>query len=106
MSKLSSLEARKRRHRRVRGKVTGTAERPRLVVSSSEVRVRVYVDADDPCATSSGVSRPRRIAVLVTGPSTDLGELDRPMIEDNQIHLGRIAIGLELQDAMYCAVPD
>jgi large subunit ribosomal protein L18 len=32
---LSVLEARKRRHRRVRGKVQGTAERPRLVVSRS-----------------------------------------------------------------------
>jgi large subunit ribosomal protein L18 len=29
------LEARKRRHRRVRGKVQGTAQRPRLVVSRS-----------------------------------------------------------------------
>jgi large subunit ribosomal protein L18 len=32
---LSVLEARKRRHRRVRGKVQGTAARPRLVVSRS-----------------------------------------------------------------------
>jgi len=32
---LTVLEARKRRHRRVRGKVQGTAERPRLVVSRS-----------------------------------------------------------------------
>ena len=35
MPSLSVLEARKRRHRRVRGKVMGTAERPRLVVSRS-----------------------------------------------------------------------
>ena len=35
MSKLSVLEARRRRHRRVRGKVRGTVERPRLVVSRS-----------------------------------------------------------------------
>jgi large subunit ribosomal protein L18 len=35
MSKLSVLEARKRRHRRVRGKVSGSAERPRLVVFRS-----------------------------------------------------------------------
>ena len=35
MPSLSVLEARKRRHRRVRGKVQGTAERPRLVVSRS-----------------------------------------------------------------------
>jgi large subunit ribosomal protein L18 len=32
---LTVLEARKRRHRRVRGRVQGTAERPRLVVSRS-----------------------------------------------------------------------
>ena len=35
MSKLSVLQARRRRHRRVRGKVMGTAERPRLVVFRS-----------------------------------------------------------------------
>ena len=35
MSKLSVLEARRRRHRRVRGKISGTAERPRLVVFRS-----------------------------------------------------------------------
>ena len=34
-SSLSVREARERRHRRVRGKVTGTAERPRLVVFRS-----------------------------------------------------------------------
>ena len=35
MSKPSVLEARKRRHRRVRGKIMGTSERPRLVVFRS-----------------------------------------------------------------------
>ena len=35
MSTLSVREARKRRHRRVRGKLFGTAERPRLVVFRS-----------------------------------------------------------------------
>jgi large subunit ribosomal protein L18 len=35
MSTLSVREARERRHRRVRGKVFGTAERPRLVVFRS-----------------------------------------------------------------------
>ncbi len=34
-SSLSTREARLRRHRRVRGKVSGTAERPRLVVFRS-----------------------------------------------------------------------
>ena len=35
MSTLTVREARRRRHRRVRGKVAGTAERPRLVVFRS-----------------------------------------------------------------------
>jgi large subunit ribosomal protein L18 len=35
MSRPSVLEARRRRHRRVRGKVSGTAERPRLAVFRS-----------------------------------------------------------------------
>ncbi len=35
MSKLTVREARLRRHRRVRGKISGTAERPRLVVHRS-----------------------------------------------------------------------
>jgi large subunit ribosomal protein L18 len=35
MATLTVREARQRRHRRVRGKVVGTAERPRLVVSRS-----------------------------------------------------------------------
>ena len=35
MSKLTTREARQRRHRRVRGKVSGTAERPRLAVFRS-----------------------------------------------------------------------
>jgi large subunit ribosomal protein L18 len=35
MSRLTTNEARRRRHKRVRGKVSGTAERPRLVVFRS-----------------------------------------------------------------------
>ncbi len=35
MATLTKREARARRHRRIRGKVAGTAERPRLVVSRS-----------------------------------------------------------------------
>ena len=35
MSVLTKREARERRHRRVRGKIAGTAERPRLVVFRS-----------------------------------------------------------------------
>ena len=41
------LEARRRRHRRIRGKVSGTAERPRLAVSRSNMRIYAQVIDDD-----------------------------------------------------------
>jgi large subunit ribosomal protein L18 len=44
---LSTLEARKRRHRRVRGKVSGSAERPRLAVSRSNLRIYAQLIDDD-----------------------------------------------------------
>jgi large subunit ribosomal protein L18 len=44
---LTTLEARLRRHRRIRGSVTGTAERPRLAVSRSNKRIYAQVIDDD-----------------------------------------------------------
>jgi large subunit ribosomal protein L18 len=35
MATMTKREARQRRHRRIRGKISGTAERPRMVVSRS-----------------------------------------------------------------------
>jgi large subunit ribosomal protein L18 len=48
MSKLSTREARARRHRRVRGKVFGNAERPRLVVfrSNRGIEAQLVDDLD------------------------------------------------------------
>jgi large subunit ribosomal protein L18 len=47
VSKASTLEARKRRHRRVRGKVAGTADRPRLVVSRSNRGISAQLVDDE-----------------------------------------------------------
>jgi large subunit ribosomal protein L18 len=44
---LSTLEARRRRHRRVRGRVAGTAERPRLSVARSNKRIYAQLIDDD-----------------------------------------------------------
>ena len=41
------LEARRRRHRRIRGKVAGTADRPRLAVSRSNMRIYAQLIDDD-----------------------------------------------------------
>ena len=47
MSKLSTLEARRRRHRRVRGKIMGTSERPRLVVFRSNRGIEAQLVDDE-----------------------------------------------------------
>jgi large subunit ribosomal protein L18 len=46
MSTLSTHAARARRHRRIRGRVTGTAERPRLCVFRSNQRIYAQVVDD------------------------------------------------------------
>jgi large subunit ribosomal protein L18 len=47
MSALSVREARLRRHRRVRGKISGTAERPRLAVHRSNRGIFAQLIDDD-----------------------------------------------------------
>ena len=44
---LSTLEARQRRHRRVRGRLSGTAERPRLSVARSNKRIYAQLVDDE-----------------------------------------------------------
>ena len=43
----STLEARRRRHRRVRGRITGSAERPRLSVARSNKRIYAQLIDDE-----------------------------------------------------------
>lgn len=43
----STLEARQRRHRRIRGKIAGTAERPRLAVARSNRRIYAQLIDDE-----------------------------------------------------------
>jgi large subunit ribosomal protein L18 len=56
MSGLSTREARERRHRRVRGKVRGTAERPRLMVFRSNRGIFAQLVDDDSGKTLAGAS--------------------------------------------------
>jgi large subunit ribosomal protein L18 len=46
MAQITSRDARLRRHRRIRGRVTGTAERPRLAVARSNMRIYAQVIDD------------------------------------------------------------
>jgi large subunit ribosomal protein L18 len=56
MPSLSVREARLRRHRRVRGKVRGTAERPRLVVFRSNRGIEAQLVDDDAGRTVASAS--------------------------------------------------
>jgi large subunit ribosomal protein L18 len=56
MSHLTVREARLRRHRRVRGKVSGTAERPRLVVYRSNKGISAQLVDDISGKTLAGAS--------------------------------------------------
>jgi len=56
MAVLTKPEARARRHKRVRGKVYGTAERPRLVVFRSNSGIEAQLVDDVEGKTLAGVS--------------------------------------------------
>jgi large subunit ribosomal protein L18 len=56
MSKLTVRQARERRHRRVRGKVRGNAERPRLVVFRSNRGIFAQLVDDAAGRTIAGAS--------------------------------------------------
>jgi large subunit ribosomal protein L18 len=56
MSRLTTREARERRHRRVRGKITGTADRPRLAVFRSNRGIFAQLVDDDSGRTLAAAS--------------------------------------------------
>ena len=56
MSTLTKREARQRRHRRVRSKISGTAERPRLVVYRSNRGISAQLVDDAAGRTLAGAS--------------------------------------------------
>jgi large subunit ribosomal protein L18 len=56
MSTLTSRESRLRRHRRVRGKVAGTPERPRLAVFRSNKGISAQIIDDTAGRTIAGVT--------------------------------------------------
>ncbi|MGH3114663.1 MAG: 50S ribosomal protein L18 [Gaiellaceae bacterium] len=56
MSVMTKREARMRRHRRVRGKVSGTTERPRLVVFRSNRGIFAQLVDDEAASTLASAS--------------------------------------------------
>ena len=81
MSTLTTRQARERRHRRIRGKVHGTAERPRLVVYRSLNHIEGQVVDDVAGRTIVGIStnspalRERRSELTKSDASREAGKL-------------------------------
>jgi large subunit ribosomal protein L18 len=78
MSQLTVREARQRRHRRIRGKVTGTAERPRLVVSRSNKGIAAQLVDDQAgrtLAAASWLGLPKSFKGNKTEQAAEVGKL-------------------------------
>jgi len=68
--KLSTREARARRHRRVRGKIAGTAKRPRLVVHRSNVGITAQL-VDDGAGKTLAAATWQHLPKSFKGTKTD-----------------------------------
>ncbi len=78
MTTLTKTEARQRRHRRVRGKITGTALRPRLVVfrSNKGISAQLVDDlAGRTLAAASWVGLKKSFSGTKTEQATEVGRL-------------------------------
>ena len=87
MSKLSVLEARQRRHRRVRGKVAGTAERPRLVVTRSNrgILAQLVDDANGRTLASASWLQVKSFKGNKTAQAGEVGKLLAQKAKDAKI---------------------
>ncbi len=74
---ITTLEARLRRHRRIRGSVVGSAERPRLAVSRSNKRIYAQIIDDDRGHTLAAAgSHESALRGLAKGPAAaEVGKL-------------------------------
>ena len=78
MPTLTTREARQRRHRRVRGKVSGTAERPRLVVTRSNrgIVAQLVDDMDGrTLASATWMQLPKSFKGNKTQQAAEVGKL-------------------------------
>jgi large subunit ribosomal protein L18 len=78
MPTLTTREARQRRHRRVRGKVSGTAERPRLVVTRSNrgIVAQLVDDMDGrTLASATSLQLPKSFKGNKTQQAAEVGKL-------------------------------
>jgi large subunit ribosomal protein L18 len=77
MATLTVRAARQRRHRRVRGKIAGTTERPRLVVSRSNrgIAAQLIDDSNGKTVASASWLQVKSFKGNKTGQAAEVGKL-------------------------------
>jgi large subunit ribosomal protein L18 len=77
MATLTVRAARQRRHRRVRGKIAGTSERPRLVVSRSNrgIAAQLVDDSSGKTVASASWLQVKSFKGNKTGQAAEVGKL-------------------------------
>ena len=77
MSTLTSREARERRHRRIRGKVAGTAERPRVAVfrSNKGIQAQLIDDQNGVTLAASSWLNLKKFKGSKTDQASEVGKL-------------------------------
>jgi large subunit ribosomal protein L18 len=77
MATLTVRAARQRRHRRVRGKIAGTTERPRLVVSRSNrgIAAQLIDDSNGKTVASASWLQVKSFRGNKTGQAAEVGKL-------------------------------
>ena len=81
----SVREARVRRHRRVRGKISGTAERPRLVVFRSNRGIFAQLDTLEPRPDVVHLPETALTGYFVEGGVRDLARTAGAMADDGEL---------------------
>ena len=87
MSTLTVREARLRRHRRVRGKVAGTSDRPRLVVSRSNrgIVAQLVDDSNGKTVASASWLQVKSVKGNKTAQAAEVGKLLAQKAKDAKI---------------------
>ena len=87
MTVLTKPQARLRRHKRVRGKVSGTAERPRLVVTRSNRGIVAQLVDDSNCRTVASATwlQVKSFKGIKTAQAAEVGKLLAQSAKDAKI---------------------
>jgi large subunit ribosomal protein L18 len=87
MATLTVREARRRRHRRVRGKLSGTAERPRLVVTRSNrgIVAQLVDDANGRTVASASWLQVKSFKGNKTAQAAEVGKLLAQKAKDAKV---------------------